>query len=151
QFFNLGFRNRRKVMEPLWGKVFDLLALDHATVANEGDRGDTKPDLDLLELRSKGVWIGGISGQHFDRDPMSVLVAESADDNLVVPFFAIAIVAKCGPFVMCPFQVATRDIVQKQAGRCGLCTLRKEPILYTCLGPSQPIEVFVQRILIKGV
>ena len=52
---------------------------------------------------------------------------------------------------MGPFQVATGHSIQKQAGRCRLWSLRKEPLLYPCLGPSQPIEVFVQRIRIKGV
>jgi hypothetical protein len=57
-------------------EVFDLLALDHATVADEGDRGDAKPCLDLVELRSKGVRILGIAGKHFDGDRMAFLVAE---------------------------------------------------------------------------
>jgi hypothetical protein len=63
-------------MEPLLGEVFDVLALDHATVANEGDRGDAKPTLELLNLRSHGVRILGIAGKHFDGDRMPVLVAE---------------------------------------------------------------------------
>src|SRR5215831_17097856 len=37
QFFNLGFGNGRNVMEPLLGEVCDLLALDHAPVAHEGN------------------------------------------------------------------------------------------------------------------
>ena len=37
QFFNLGFGNGGNVMEPVLREVFDLLALDHAPVANEGD------------------------------------------------------------------------------------------------------------------
>ena len=76
QFFNLGFRNGGNVMESLLREVFDLLALDHATVANEGDLVDAKPGLDLRQLRSKGVRILGIAGKHFDGDRMSVLVAE---------------------------------------------------------------------------
>src|SRR5207244_5291056 len=47
QFFNLRFGNGRNVMEPLLGEVFDLLALDHAPVANEGDLVDAKPFLEL--------------------------------------------------------------------------------------------------------
>ena len=50
QFFNLRFGNRRNVMEPLLGEVFDLLALDHTPVANEGDCLDAKPFLELRNL-----------------------------------------------------------------------------------------------------
>ena len=63
-------------MEPVLGQVFDLLALDHATVANEGDRGDAKPVLQLFNLRSNGVGIWGMAREHFNRNRMSVLVAE---------------------------------------------------------------------------
>ena len=52
---------------------------------------------------------------------------------------------------MGPFQVATGHIIQKQAGRCRLLSLRKEAILYPCLGPRQPIQVLIERILIKRV
>jgi hypothetical protein len=48
-----------------------------------------------------------------------------------------------------PFQVATGHIIQKQAGRFRLLALRKEPILYPSLYPSEPIQVFVERLLIK--
>ena len=68
QFFNLGFRNGRNVMAPLLDEVCDLLALDHATVADEGDLGDAKPGLDLVDLRSKGVRIWRIAGKDFDGD-----------------------------------------------------------------------------------
>ena len=76
QFFNLGFRNGRNVMEPLLREVFDLLAFDHAPVADEGDRLDAKPGLDLVDLCSKGVRILGMPRKHFDRDGMACLVAE---------------------------------------------------------------------------
>ena len=76
QLVNLGFGNRRNVMEPVLGKVFDLLAFDHAAVAHEGDRGDAKSALELRHLRSHGVWILRIAGKHFDGDRMPVLVAE---------------------------------------------------------------------------
>ena len=76
QFVNLGFGNRRNVMEPVLGQVFDLLALDHAPVAHEGDRGDAKPAFQLFNLRSNGTGILGIAREHFDRDRMPVLVAE---------------------------------------------------------------------------
>ena len=55
--FNLGFRNSRNSMDPCLARSSDFLGLIMPTVANEGDRCDAKPDLDLLELRSKGVWI----------------------------------------------------------------------------------------------
>ena len=67
----------------------------------------------------------------------------------MLAFLAIAIIAKGRQCVVRAFQVATGDIIQKQADRCGLGALRKEPILYRGLGPSQPIQVLVQRILIK--
>ena len=76
QFFTLGFRHGGNGMESLLSEVFDLLALDHATVANEGDLVDAKPGLDLRKLRRKGVRILGIAGKHFDGDRMAVLVAE---------------------------------------------------------------------------
>ena len=47
--------------------------------------------------------IVGIAGKHFDGDRMPVLVTEEADDNLQLPSFAIAIVAKRGQFVVCAF------------------------------------------------
>src|SRR5713101_8403817 len=40
QFFNLGFRNGRNVMEPLLREVFDVLAFEHAPVADKGDLVD---------------------------------------------------------------------------------------------------------------
>ena len=76
QFFNLGFRNGSNVMAPLLSEVCDLLAFNHATVANEGNGLDAKPCLDLVELRSKGVRTLGITRKPFDRDGMAVLVAE---------------------------------------------------------------------------
>src|SRR5262249_49502647 len=144
-------RNGRNVMAPLLNEVFDLLAFNHATVADEGDLCDAKPGLDFVELRRKGVRIVRIAGKDFDGDRMAGLVAEKTDDDLHLAFLAIAIVAKGGQGVVRAFQVAPGDIIQKQANRFGLCTLSKEPILYRGLGPSQPIEVLVQRILIKGV
>src|SRR5467141_1123105 len=138
-------------MEPLLGEVFDLLALDHAPVANEGDRCGAKSGLDLLELRRKGVWIGGIAGKHVDSDRMPVLVAEWTDDKLALPFFAIAIVAKGGQFVVCTFQVATRDIVQKQGDRLALGALSIESVLDGGLPVGEPIEVFIEGIFIKRV
>ena len=39
QFFNLWFGNGGNVMAPMLPEVFDLLALDHAPVADKGDRG----------------------------------------------------------------------------------------------------------------
>jgi len=138
-------------MEPLLREVCDLLAFDHAPIADEGDRVDVKPRFDLVDLCRKGLRILRIARKDFDRDWMAVLVAEEADDDLTLAFLAIAIIAKGRQGVVRAFHVAPGHIIQKQADRCGLCTLRKEPLLYPCLGPSQPIEVFVQRILIKGV
>ena len=63
-------------MEPLRREVCNVLAFNHATVADKGDLFDAKPDLDLLKLRSKGVGILGIAGKHFDGDGMAFLVAE---------------------------------------------------------------------------
>ena len=63
-------------MKPLLREVFDLLAFDHATVADEGNGLDTKSGLDLGELYRQGVRIVGIAGKHFDRDRIAVLVAE---------------------------------------------------------------------------
>src|SRR5438045_263109 len=74
--FCLRLRNCRSVMEPVRGEVFDLLALEHPPVANEGDRGDAKPTLELFNLRSHGVRIVAIAWEHFDGDRMPVLVAE---------------------------------------------------------------------------
>jgi hypothetical protein len=63
-------------MEPLLREGCDLLAFDHAPVTDAGDRVDTKPDLDLLELRSKGLRILRIAGTDLNRDRLAVLVAE---------------------------------------------------------------------------
>src|SRR5215470_10838576 len=52
QFLNLGFGNGGNIMKPLCGEVVDLLALDHAPVAHEGDLVDAKPLLKLGDLRS---------------------------------------------------------------------------------------------------
>src|SRR5262249_2313482 len=57
EFLSRGFRNGRNGMEPLLREVFDVLALEHATVANEGDVCDAKPGLDFRKLRRKGLWI----------------------------------------------------------------------------------------------
>src|SRR5262249_56321634 len=76
QFFNLWFGNGGNVMAPVLHEVFDLLALDHATVADEGDLCNTKPALDLLKLRSKGARVLRIAWKHFNGDRMAVLVAE---------------------------------------------------------------------------
>jgi len=69
-------------MEPLLGEVCDLLALDHATVADEGDLCDAKPGLDLVELRSKGLRILGIAWKDFDGDRRAGLVAEEAANSV---------------------------------------------------------------------
>jgi len=63
-------------MEPLLREVFDVLALDHAPVTDEGDLVDAKPRFDLGELPRKGLRILRIAGKDFDRDRMAVLVAE---------------------------------------------------------------------------
>jgi hypothetical protein len=76
QFFNLGFRNGRNVMEALLREVFDLLAFEHAPVTDEGDRVDAKPGFDLGDLCRKGLRILRIAGKDFDRDRLAVLVAE---------------------------------------------------------------------------
>src|SRR5262249_20806185 len=94
-------------MAPLLGKVFDLLALDHATVADEGDLCDTKPGLDLVDLRSKGVRILRIAWKDLDGDRMASLVAEEADDDLHLAFLAIAIIAKGGQCVVRAFPGTT--------------------------------------------
>src|SRR5512145_342944 len=76
QCFNLGFGNSGNVLEPLLSEVFDLLALEHTSVTNEGDLLGAKPGLELRYLRSQGVRILRIAGEHFDGDRMPVLVAE---------------------------------------------------------------------------
>jgi hypothetical protein len=63
-------------MEPLLGEVFDVLALDHTSVTNEGHRLDATPALELRNLRSQGLRIVGIAGTYFERNGMPVLVAE---------------------------------------------------------------------------
>ena len=70
-----------------------------------------KPALDLCKLRRKGARILGIAWKHFNGDRLAVLVAEEANDNLHLPFFAITIVAKGGQCVLGPFQVATGHII----------------------------------------
>jgi hypothetical protein len=70
QFFNLGFSNGSNVMEPLLREVFDLLALDHAPVANEGDVCDAKPGLDFRKLRRKGLRIMRIPTTTFAIDTL---------------------------------------------------------------------------------
>src|SRR5262249_28558573 len=76
QLFNLGLRDSRNVMEPVLRAVFNVLAFDHATIAHKGDLLNAKPGLDLRQLRSQSVRIGGIAGKHFDGDRMPVLIAE---------------------------------------------------------------------------
>jgi hypothetical protein len=136
-------------MEPLLREVFDLLAFHHAPIADEGDLMDAKPGFDLVELGRPGLRIVRIAGKDFDRDRMARLVAEEADDDLPLAFLAIAIIAKGRQFVVCAFQIAARDIIQKQGARLGLSALGIESVLDRSLGASQPIQVLVQRILIK--
>src|SRR5215471_11545200 len=138
-------------MEPLLREVFDVLALEHATVANEGDVCDAKPGLDFRKLRRKGLWIMRIAWKDFDGDRLPILVAQQADDNLALPLFAIAIVTKGRQGVVRPFQVATGHIIQKQGDWFGLGALHQEPILYRSLGLSQPSQVLIERIFIKRV
>src|SRR5262249_2922217 len=76
QFFNLGFGNRRNVMEPLLGEVFDLLALDHTSVTHEGNLADAKPALEVGNLRSQGLRLLGIAGKDLNGDRLPLLVAE---------------------------------------------------------------------------
>ena len=78
-----------------------------------------------------------------------ITLLPSQGDFCATAFFPIAIVAKGRQCVVRPFHVATGHIIQKQVDRCGLGALRKEPILYRGLGLSQPIQVLVERILIK--
>jgi hypothetical protein len=136
-------------MEALLREVVDLRALDHATVTDKGDLVDAKAGFDLGDLCREGLRLLRIAGKDFDRDRLPILVTEEANDHLHLPFFAIAIVAKGGQFVVGPFQVATRDIIQKQVDGLGLGALCKEPILYRSLASRQPIQVLVQCILIK--
>jgi len=63
-------------MEPLLREVVDVLAFDHAPIADEGDRVDAKPRFDLGDLSRKGLRILRMAGTDFDRDRMAVLVAE---------------------------------------------------------------------------
>ena len=98
-------------MEPVRHEVVDLLALDHATVADEGDRCDAKPGLDLVDLRRKGVRLLGIAWKYFDGDRIAGLVAEEADDDLHLALLAIAMIAKCRQSVVRAFEGATGDII----------------------------------------
>ena len=59
-------------MEPLLREVCDLLAFDHAPVADEGDRVDAKPGFDLVDLCRKGLRILRIAGKDFDRDRTAI-------------------------------------------------------------------------------
>jgi hypothetical protein len=63
-------------MEALLREVFDLLALDHATVTDKGDRVDAKPGFDLGDLCRKGRRLLRIAGKDCDRDRMPILVTE---------------------------------------------------------------------------
>ncbi len=114
QLFHLRFRHGRKVMEPLLREVVDVLAFDHAPIADEGDRVDAKPRFDLGDLSRKGLRILRMAGTDFDRDRMAVLVAEEADDALRLAFLAIALVANGRQGGWGPFHVATRDLIQKE-------------------------------------
>jgi len=58
-------------------------------------------------------------------------------------------VAQGGQGVGGPCQGAPGHIRHKQAGRFGLWSLRKEAILDPCLGPRQPIQILLERIVIK--
>jgi len=68
------------------------------------------------------------------------------------PFLRIAIVAKGGQFVVCTFQVATRDIVQKQGDRLALgCAEhrvgpRRRPACWRANRGLQLEGIFIKRV-----
>jgi hypothetical protein len=148
---HLGFRDGGKGMAPLRGEVCALLALDHPSGTHEGHLWDAQPVLALHPLGSQGLRLWGMAGKHCDRNGRPVLVAESTNDHLQLPFFPIAMGAKGGPGVVGAFHGAPGDIRQKQAGRCRLLALRTEAILSPGWGSRQPIPMLRERIFIKRV
>jgi hypothetical protein len=149
QFFPRGLRHGRNVMEPLRREGCDLLALDPAPVADAGDRADAKPGGDLGDLCRQGLPIVRMAGKDFDRDRRAVRVAEEADDDLTLALLAIALRAKGRQGVWGPCPGAPRDLIQKEVDRLGRGALGIESVLAGGWGSSQPIQVLVQRLLIK--
>ncbi len=151
QVFPLGFGKRRHGMEPVLGKVFDLLARAQATVANAGERGDAKPARELCHLRSHGAGSVGLAREHCAGARRPVRVAEAAADPLQLPCVASAMGANGGQCVVCPCQGAPGHSRQTQAGRLRLVPRRTEPLLSPCVGPGQPLQVFPERLRITRV
>ena len=60
-------------------------------------------------------WIGTVPFEYADRQRFAGGIGQQTDNNLQLAFFAIAVIAELAQFVALALQIATGDIVEKQA------------------------------------
>ena len=95
-------------------KGFDLRALDHTAVANEGDLAPSKTLGNLIDLKGKSLGILSISGEDFDGQRPPGIVTQQANDNLQLSAFAIAVIAKGAKGVVFALEISAGHIIKQE-------------------------------------
>ena len=137
------------VLAPMLPEGGDVLALEHAPVADQGDHGSPKPARDLGKLRRQGARLWGLAWTHCHGDRLAVLVAAEAKDHLPLPFWAITIGATGGQGVLGPCQGAPGHLLAKEAHRLSPGARGPARGLDGGLPVGQPRERCLEGLFIK--
>jgi hypothetical protein len=88
-----------------------------------------------------------IASKERDGERRPLLIAEEPDHDLPFPALPIPPVPKGRQFVLVPFHIAARHIIEKEAQVLGARVLPGEASLHRGLVLPQPIEIVLQVVL----
>lgn len=120
---------------------------DHAAVADQDHPAQPKPLLQLDDLRSQGLGIGGVALEHLDRHRTALPRAQKAIDDLHLAALAVPVMAEVRQFALPSLQVAGGHVVKNQrpGGQMFLRQRLLDPLLLT----AQPVQRLVQFVLVN--
>src|SRR5207244_13592094 len=101
------------VVKPGLSKVLDLAAFDHPPIAHERHPLTTEALTRLLHLRGESFRILRVAAKNLRRDRRALLVAQQADDNLLLALLAVAVVAIGAVGIALAFQITAGHVVEK--------------------------------------
>ena len=150
QGLDLGLGDRRNVVEARGGEILHLAAFNHPPVTHKRHLLTTETLAGFLHLGGEGLGVLRVAPEDFAGERHALLVAQQADDNLLLPLLAVPGVA-IGPVgIPFTFQITARHVVEKQARFLLAAPAGEQPVLDPLLMLAEPSQVGVEVVLIEA-
>jgi hypothetical protein len=132
------------------GQFFDLTALDHSAVSHKRHPLAAKALTGFAHLRAESLGVLRIAAKHFRRDGCALFIAQQADDDLLLAFLAVAVVAVGAQSIVFAFQVAAGDIVEEQLRLALRMSGGEQPALDLLLVLRKPSQILIQIVFVEA-